>query len=94
MLFDYVRTDINLSLGTVRAITVSACAVAAGMLIFFFSIYSVIHEYSEMRLEYIKKQVDNGITTDVIYTHVPYEKYAWLDVMEGENWQKRFNEFY
>lgn len=47
-----------------------------------------------MRLEYIKKQVDNGITTDVIYTHVPYEKYAWLDVMEGENWQKRFNEFY
>ncbi len=94
MLFDYVRTDVNLSLGTVRAVTVSACAVAAGMLIFFFSIYSVIHEYSEMRLEYIKKQVDNGITTDVIYTHVPYEKYAWLDVMEGENWQKRFNEFY
>lgn len=94
MLYGYVRRDLSFNDVTVKAVTVSACAVALGMLTFFFCIYSVVHRYEKMRVEYIEKQVECGITEDVVFTHLPCKGYVWMESPGNENWANRFKSFY
>ena len=47
-----------------------------------------------LRVEYIVKQVESGITEDVVFTHLPYSDYVWMESPENENWANRFKSFY
>lgn len=94
ILFNYTRTAIDLKSSYVKLVTVCASAVALGMLTFFISVYSVIHKYEHLRVEYIEKQIDCGITEDVVFTHIPYASYAWMEAPGNEEWANHFKSFY
>lgn len=96
ILFDYIRTSFALSCQSARVIAISALSLSLGMYLFFVNIYAVVRKYEYLRIEYIEKQVEAGITEEVVLTHLPYSSYVWMETPFENNalWEGHFKKFY
>lgn len=68
------------------------CA-AAGIMIFYLTVFSSIHSYDVKRNEFAKLQSDNGEKT-VVICELPNSSYLWTSEPKKEPWAKRYKLFY
>lgn len=68
------------------------CA-AAGIMIFYLTVFSSIHSYDVKRNEFAKLQSDNGEKT-VVICELPNSPYLWTSEPKKEPWAKRYKLFY
>ncbi|MGN0543354.1 MAG: DUF6056 family protein [Acutalibacteraceae bacterium] len=67
--------------------------VAAGIMIFYLTVFSSIHSYDVKRNEFAKLQSDNGEKT-VVICELPNNSYLWTSEPKKEPWAKRYKLFY
>lgn len=93
LIFVYLKDEFKWNYETEKGVTASLLAVCLAGFIFAFSIYSTIHTYDVKRNEYVRKQVDAGIT-NVIVCQLPYNSYVWTGNPDKEPWGERYKLFY
>ncbi len=76
-----------------KLLTTALCAATAGVFIFLFTIYVPITHYDNVRLDYVRKQVDEGKTT-VTMCELPYNSYVWMPNPKSDLWKTRYKNFY
>ena len=96
LLFDLVFTSYGASRDCIKVVGACALALFIGIYAFYISVYSVVFKYEKLRLEYIDKQIELGITSEVVLTRLPYSSHVWMGTPfeDSELWEGYFKDFY
>lgn len=91
-LFNYILSNISFSSQLSRYLSFTISAGVLASFIFLISMYVPIYYYSNIRDEYIKKQIDKGYQ-EVVVCKLPYPSYVWIGDPEEELWEYRYKIF-
>lgn len=96
LIADYLLENVSVSEETEKRFTAGILICSAICLIFYLNIFITVDKYSDLREEYLYKQVEEGKTT-ITLPSLPYSSYIHVPNPTGSKtatWNKRFKMFY
>ncbi len=93
VLFSYIKRRLNPDNACVKRLTAMLLSVSAVLSCFFVGVYGVIHWHDVRRNTLVKKQLDEGFKTVVMY-YLPYTSYIWNGDPDIEPWNDQYKQFH
>ena len=93
VLFSYLKESLKPDEARSKRISAFLLSVSAVLLCFLTGVYGVVHWHDVRRNELVKKQVDAGFKTAVMY-YLPYTSYVWNGDPDIEPWNDHYRQFY